>query len=227
MVAAEGSVVDVVTAATPEKPLLRGWLHQCAAFTALGAGLMLASVAPTTRAMLAALGFTASFVLLFGVSATYHRVTWSPAARAWMRRADHASIFVLIAGTYTPIAIAVLPPSLGQTLLAVAWGGALVGVVQSLFFIHAPKWVVAAIAVAVGWSVVPFWSEARAALHDREMGLIFAGGVAYTLGAVAYALKRPVLSPRVFGYHEVFHAFTLVGATLHFIAITWMVQRAP
>jgi hemolysin III len=210
-----------------DKPLLRGVLHQVAAVVAAVAGGALALWAPTPRGMWAALGFTASLVTLFAVSATYHRVNWSPAARAWMRRADHASIFVLIAGTYTPIAIAVLPPSLGQTLLAVAWGGAVIGVVQSLFFIHAPKWVVAIIAVAVGWSVVPFWSEARAALHDREMGLIFAGGVAYTLGAVAYALKRPVLSPRVFGYHEVFHAFTLVGATLHFIAITWMVQRAP
>jgi hemolysin III len=214
-------------ASTVEKPLLRGVLHQVAAVVAVIAGGTLAATAPTSRGMWAALGFTFSLVTLFSVSATYHRVNWSPSARAWMRRADHASIFVLIAGTYTPIAVAVLPPSLGQTMLTVAWVGALVGVLQSLFWIHAPKWVVAVIAVALGWSVVPFWSEARAALHDREMALIFAGGVAYTLGALAYALKRPVLSPRVFGYHEVFHALTLVGATLHFIAITWMVQRAP
>lgn len=210
----------------PDKPLLRGVLHQVAAVVALVAGVVLASSSPSSRGMWAAAGFTASLVTLFTVSAIYHRVNWRPEARARMRRADHASIFVLIAGTYTPIALTALPADVGRTLLTIVWVGAAVGIVKSLFFIKAPKWVAAVLAVGLGWAVVPFWSEARAALHDREMALIFLGGVAYTLGAVAYALKRPVLSPRVFGYHEVFHAFTLVGAGLHFIAITWMVQRS-
>ena len=210
----------------PQKPLLRGVLHQVAAVVALVAGGGLALSAPSTRGMVAAVVFTLSMVTLFTVSATYHRINWSPIARARMRRADHASIFILIAGTYTPIAISVLPSGLGGKLLLAVWIGAGIGVAQSLFWINAPKFVAAVIAVGLGWMVVPFWDEAREAITPTEFGLIFAGGVAYTIGAVAYALKRPVLSPRVFGYHELFHAMTLVGATLHYFSIASMVGRA-
>lgn len=227
MVASEGSVVDVVAASTPEKPLLRGWLHQCGAFTALGAGLMLASVAPTTRAALAALGFTASFVLLFGVSATYHRVTWSPEARAWMRRADHASIFVLIAGTYTPIALVGLPAAFGNRLLAVVWIGALIGVIQTLFWIRAPKVIPVILAIALGWCVVPYWSEARAALTAFQLGWLVVGGVFYTVGALFYAAKRPNPIPAVFGYHEMFHLCTIIAAVFHFMSVQSIIRGTP
>jgi hemolysin III len=212
--------------AAAEKPLLRGLLHQLAAACALGAGGVLVSVAPTPRAAAAAALYSASLVLLFAVSATYHRVQWSTRARAWMRRADHASIFVLIAGTYTPIALFGLPGPSGEQLLWAIWGGALLGVLQSLFWVSAPKPLTAALAVAVGWTLVPFWGEARAVLGGGQLGLVVGGGVAYTLGALAYASKRPNPRPGVFGYHEVFHALTIVGAGLHFAAVLQLVRGA-
>jgi hemolysin III len=208
----------------PVKPLLRGWLHQCAVFVAVGAGAVLTAVAPTARASLAAVGFTASFVLLFGVSATYHRINWSPAARAWMRRADHASIFVLIAGTYTPIALVGLPSAFGNRLLAIVWAGAAVGVLQTLFWIHAPKFIPVVLAVALGWVIVPYWSEAQEALSTRQLGLLLAGGIFYTVGALFYAAKRPNPVPAIFGYHEMFHLCTIIAAVLHFMSVQSIIR---
>lgn len=219
------------TAASPSeapgvKPLLRGVLHQFAGAAAAGAGVLLVSIAPTSRAAFAAGVFAASLVTLFAVSATYHRVHWSAPARARMRRADHASIFVLIAGTYTPICLLGLTPDLGSRVLAMIWGGALIGIAQSLFWISLPKVIPAVLAVAVGWTIVPFFGEARLALGDTSVLLLAAGGFAYTFGAVAYALKRPNPLPGVFGYHEVFHALTLIGAVTHFVAVTRLVLSA-
>ncbi|HEY1099177.1 MAG TPA: hemolysin III family protein [Myxococcota bacterium] len=222
------STADI--AAAPEalvKPRLRGVLHQGAAVVAVGIGVFLAVVAPNERAKLAGLGFAASLFTLFTVSATYHRVHWqTAAARAWMRRADHASIFILIAGTYTPVALVGLPEDLGNRLLLIVWAGALLGVLQSLFWIHAPKFVAALIAVALGWSITIYWTEARAALTDVEMLLLFLGGVFYTAGALFYALKRPVLWPKTFGYHELFHAFTLIAAAFHTVGVHSIIMRS-
>lgn len=209
-----------------QKPLLRGVLHQFAAVGALGAGGVLVSMAPTPRAAAAAALYAISLVVLFSVSATYHRVDWSPRGRVWMRRMDHASIFILIAGTYTPIALLGVSGAAGDSLLLAIWCGALVGVLQSLFWVGAPKVLTAALAVGVGWTLVPYLGEARRALGAVELSLILAGGVAYTSGAIAYALKRPDLRPGVFGYHELFHALTLVGATLHFAVVLRLVRAA-
>lgn len=209
-----------------EKPRLRGVLHQFAAPGALGAGLVLISMAPTARAATAAGLYALSLVVLFTVSATYHRVTWSERGRTWMRRMDHASIFLLIAGTYTPVALLGISGTAGDRLLLAIWSGALVGVLQSLFWVRAPKVLTAALAVAVGWTLVPYYEEARAALGAADLWLILAGGAAYTTGAVAYALKRPNLKPGVFGYHELFHALTLVGAGLHFTVVLRLVRSA-
>ena len=217
---------ESTSASVTEKPLLRGVLHQAAAVVALVAGVALTATSPSFKGALSAALFTVSLVTLFTVSATYHRITWSPKARAIMRRADHASIFVLIAGTYTPIAIAALPEATGRQILVVVWVGALIGVLQSLLWIQAPKAVAPIIAVALGWVVVVYWDEATSALLSMELGCVFAGGVAYTIGAIAYAVKKPALWPKVFGYHEFFHASTLVGATLHFIAIASMIGRS-
>ena len=206
-------------AAPAEKPRLRGVLPQWAALGALGAGVVLISLAQDARAATAAGVFAVSLVALFAVSAVYHRVNWSAAARARMRRLDHASIFVLIAGTYTPIAVLALPPDAGHSLLLAAWGAALLGILRSVFWIRAPKVVSALLAVAAGWTVIPFWGAARASLSPVELALIAAGGIAYTFGAVAYALRRPNPWPGVLGYHEVFHALTIVGAALHFTAV--------
>jgi hemolysin III len=209
-----------------EKPKLRGVLHQYAAPCALGAGLVLVTVAPTSRAMIAAALYAFSLMTLFTVSATYHRVNWSVQWRAWMRRMDHASIFILIAGSYTPIALLGLPEAAGNGLLLVTWGGALLGVLQSLFWVHAPKVLTAVLAVGVGWTVTPYFGEVRRSLDTTEFALLLIGGAAYTLGAVAYAAKRPNLWPGYFGYHEVFHALTLVGAGAHFAAVLKLVRAA-
>jgi hemolysin III len=214
----------LMTALAPAKPRLRGVLHQWAALVALAAGLVLVGVARGGHAALAGGVFALSLVALFTVSAAYHRVTWQPAARAWMRRADHASIFVLIAGTWTPIALLGLPPGSGTVLCGVVWGGALLGVVVSLFWAHAPKAVTAALCIALGWSLVPCFAVLRRALSPLELSLIFGGGVAYTLGAIVYATRRFDLRPAVFGYHEVFHALTLAGAALHFGAVLCLVR---
>ncbi|HEX5745867.1 MAG TPA: hemolysin III family protein [Archangium sp.] len=216
-----------VAEAVSEKPRMRGVLHQFAAAVALGAGLVLISMAPGARAATAAAVFALSLVTLFTVSATYHRVTWSVPARAWMRRMDHASIFILIAGTYTPVALIGLPEASGNSLLRAIWAGALLGVLQSLFWVDAPKVITAALAVGVGWTLVPYMGEAYRSLGVTQLALILAGGVAYTAGALAYASKRPNPRPGVFGYHEVFHALTIVGAVLHFIAVLLLVRSAP
>lgn len=207
----------------PEKPLLRGVLHQTAAWTTLGAGAVLVALAPTARAAAAAAVYSVSLVTLFAVSAVYHRVHWKrPQARARMRRLDHASIFVLIAGTYTPISLLGLGDDDGRSMLTMSWLGAAAGILLSVAWVNAPKFLVAGAAVAVGWTIAPYFDEARLLLGG-DIWLIFAGGVAYTLGALVYAVRRPNPWPRAFGYHEVFHALTLVGAFLHFVAIVRIV----
>jgi hemolysin III len=208
------------------KPLLRGVLHQSAAWYAFGAGSVLVAVASTPRKVAAAAIYSLSLVTLFAVSAIYHRVQWSERARAMMRRADHSSIFVLIAGTYTPIGLLALGGADGRRLLLLVWSGAAAGVMLSLFWVRAPKALVAALAVALGWTIVPYFNDVRRLL-DGQVWLILAGGIAYTAGAIVYALRRPDPWPRIFGYHEVFHALTLVGALLHFAVIVNIIRGAP
>ncbi|RYZ43388.1 MAG: hemolysin III [Myxococcaceae bacterium] len=209
-----------------EKPKLRGVLHQWAAAFAVGAGVVLVALAPTPRTALASALYSLSLVGLFTISATYHRVNWAPRGRAWMRRMDHAAIFLLIAGTYTPVAMLGLPEELGNRLMLYIYVGALVGILQSLFWVGAPKFITAALAVAVGWIMMPYFGEVFRALGAGGGGLIIAGGIAYTTGALAYAFKRPNPIPGVFGYHEVFHALTIVGAGFHFVLVLQMVRAA-
>ena len=208
-----------------EKPLLRGVLHHSAAWFSLGAGSVLVATARTPRAAIAAAVYCASLVALFAISAVYHRVQWSAAARARMRRADHASIFILIAGTYTPVSLFALGGDDGRRLLIMIWSGAAAGVLLSLCWVRAPKALTAAVAVAVGWMIVPYFGQVRSFLGGYGW-LILAGGIIYTVGAIVYALKRPDPWPRVFGYHEVFHALTLVAALLHFAVIVQIVREA-
>ncbi|MFL6244685.1 MAG: hemolysin III family protein [Thermoanaerobaculia bacterium] len=211
---------------TAEKPALRGVLHHSAAWYALGAGSVLVAMASTPRAAIAAAIYSLSLVALFTISAVYHRVQWQEErARARMRRADHASIFILIAGTYTPIALLALGNEDGRKLLIMIWSGAIAGVLLSLFWVRAPKALTAAVAVLVGWTITPYFGEVHRLL-GMAVWLILAGGIAYTAGAIIYALRRPNPWPRTFGYHEVFHALTLVGALLHFAVIVQMVRTA-
>ncbi len=206
-------------AAAPAKPLLRGVSHEIAAFVALAAWIALAAIAPSARGRAAANVYGASLFALFLVSALYHRPNWAPRARAWMRRLDHSAIFLLVAGTYTPVCL-LLPPRTGGPLLAVVWGGAAGGIVQSVLWVHAPKPLVAAVYVALGWAVLPVLPAIRTLLGPEALALLAGGGAAYTLGAVVYAARRPDPFPRVFGYHEVFHALVIAAAACHFAVVT-------
>jgi hemolysin III len=198
----------------PDKPLLRGVSHEIAAGLALSAWIVLALVAPSARARLAANVYGASLFCLFAVSALYHRPSWPPRARLFMRRLDHSAIFLLIAGTYTPFCL-LLPASSGEPLLLVVWGGAVAGVLQAVIWVRAPKALVAALYVLLGWVVVPVLPALRAALGVGAIALLAGGGAAYTVGAVVYASRRPDPFPRVFGYHEVFHALVIAAAACH------------
>jgi hemolysin III len=203
---------------TTPKPLLRGVSHEIAAGGALAAWIVLALAARSMRGLVAANVYGAALFGLFAVSALYHRPTWAPPARALLRRLDHSAIFLLIAGTYTPLCL-LLGDRRGTVLLAVAWTGAVLGMLQSVLWVRAPKPLVAAIAVALGWVVLPIITRIRGAVGAGGVALLLAGGVVYSFGAVVYATRRPDPSPRVFGYHEVFHALVIVAAALHLAVV--------
>lgn len=198
--------------------------HQWAAVVAAVAGAYLVSVSLDTTSRIAAAIYTASLVLLLAVSAVYHRFDWPHRTRMWLRRADHASIFLLIGGTYTPVTLLCLDAPDNLHLMVAVWSGATVGIVVSMFWPSAPKWVGAVLAVAVGYTIVPYFSRIARHMSSLELALIIVGGVAYTVGAVVYAAKRPNPWPRSYGYHEIFHTLTLVGAGLHFVAVTSIVR---
>ena len=186
---------------------------------------MLVAVSPSRRAAAAAAIYSLSSVALFTISAAYHRHRWTPRARALMRRLDHAAIFLLIAGTYTPLCLLGLPPELGNRILAYVWAGAAVGLVVTVFWVHAPKPLTAILCLAVGWTLVPYLSAVGAALGPSRIALMLSGGIFYSLGAVAYAAKRPNPLPGVFGYHEVFHACTLAASVAHFALVLGLVRK--
>jgi hemolysin III len=226
MRAPQEAALHATTSPPPTKPLLRGVSHEIAAGVALAAWIALAVLAPGARGRAAANVYGASLFTLFAVSALYHRPTWPPRARAFMRRLDHSAIFVLIAGTYTPFCL-LLGGARGAGLLAFVWTGAALGVLQSILWVHAPRAVVAALTVALGWVVVPVLPALRGLLGAPGVALLAGGGVLYTLGAVIYASRRPDPFPRVFGYHEVFHALVIVAAALHFAVAGRAVLALP
>jgi hemolysin III len=205
--------------AAPPKPLLRGVSHEVAFFVTLVAGGVLLAHAPNRAAMVGLGVYIASLATQFGVSALYHRPTWGPTGRRVMRRFDHAAIFVLIAGTATPFALT-LPHQASLNFLGVLWAGAAVGVLRALFWIDAPKVLVAVLAVALGLANLFFVPALQAVAGPLAVWLIVAGGVFYITGAVVYATKKPNPWPTVFGYHEIFHALVIVAAVCHFVAIS-------
>jgi hemolysin III len=208
-----------MTAPSRIKPRLRGVSHQVAAMISAPAVALLWLGAGTGSARLGAAVYGASLVVLFSISAFYHRPTWPPLARDWIGRLDHSAIFLLIAGTYTPFGL-LLGPAGGTTLLAVVWGGALLGVLSSLVWPDAPKPLRAALYVALGWTFLAKLPALLQAAGPLAFGLLFAGGVVYTAGALVFALQRPDPFPRVFGYHEIFHLLVVVAAALHFAAVS-------
>jgi hemolysin III len=203
----------------PVKPRLRGVSHQWAFFVSLALAPVLLVIAPDGKARLAAGIYSLSVSGLLGTSALYHRHDWTHRARMWMRRLDHSMIFVLIAGTYTPFALLVLEGGVARAILIVVWAGALAGIVVNLFWTSAPKPVTAAIYIALGWVAVVAMDDMWREIGPVGVGLIIAGGLMYTAGAVIYALRRPNPIPDVFGYHEVFHALVIAAAATHFAAV--------
>jgi len=202
--------------ATPRpKPLLRGVSHEIAAGVALAGLVALVLLAPGPRARVGAMVYGCSLVALFSVSALYHRPAWSPRARLWMRRLDHSAIFLLIAGTFTPLCLR-LGDARAYTMLAVVWAGAGIGILRALLWPRAPRGVATALYLLLGWAAVPLAPAMYRALGPGAMALLASGGLLYTVGAVIYATRRPDPFPRVFGYHEVFHALVIVAAGLHF-----------
>ena len=208
-----------------DRPLLRGMLHGGAFLASCVIGVLFVLAAPTDR-LLPALAFALSATVMLGTSTIYHRVRWKrTATRLWMRRADHAGIFLLIAGTYTPVGLISLHGSWRVTILAIVWSGAAVAVLMKFCWVRAPKWLAAAVGVALGWAGVAALPEV--VKHDgiTPVILLAAGGLAYTAGAVVYATKRPDPFPKVFGYHELFHALTIAALTCQYVAVAFFVVR--
>lgn len=207
------------------KPTLRGVSHEVfAAIVVVGAGIFV-HAAIGARARVACGIYAASLAVLFAVSALYHRPQWNPEARQWMRRLDHSAIFVLIAGSYTPFCL-ILEGHGGRTLFVIIWGCAALGVARALFWVQAPKILVAILALGMGWVVLGYMRDLYAVIGLAPLVWVGAGGIAYTAGALVYALKKPDPWPRSFGYHEVFHAFVIIAALLQFRGIVMALEGA-
>ena len=206
-------------------PRLRGVSHMIAFFAALVAGPPLVASSATALARTASTIYAVNLVLLFGCSALLHRVKWSDAAVPWLRRLDHSIIFVFIAGTYTPLTALALGTETARLLLTTVWIGAIVGVLVTLFWIDAPRWVTAGGYIAVGWIALVASPALWRSLDATQFALLTAGGLLFTFGAVVYALRKPDPLPQTFGYHEVFHALTLIGFTLHVVAVLSLTGR--
>ncbi|MET0736469.1 MAG: hemolysin III family protein [Microbacterium sp.] len=207
-----------VDAANPElKPSWRGWIHAATFPVAVVAGIVLIVVAQGAPAKWACAVFMVTSLLLFGNSALYHRFNWGPKTRAILKRIDHANILLLIAGTYTPVAVLALPPDQGILLLSLVWGGALLGILFRIFWIDAPRWLYVALYLVLGWAAVMYMPQLFQA-NVAMMFLIIIGGLLYTVGAVAYALKKPNPWPGHFGFHEIFHVCTVLAFLCHWAA---------
>jgi len=200
-------------------------LHQGALVVAIGAGIAVIADTDGGRSTVAAAVFAGSAATMLAISSTYHRIIWSPRARMWMRRADHAGIYVLIAGTYTPVGLLALHGAVQKVVLSVVWTGAAAAILLKLVWVHAPKWLSAVIAIALGWIGVAAIPQLLHADGLTPVVLIAAGGLAYTCGGIVYARRKPDPVPTVFGYHELFHALTLVGLALQYVAIVFFVIR--
>ena len=202
------------------KPRLRGWLHAGTFPVAVIAGLVLIILAPAGRARIGAVVFVITAAMLFGTSAVYHRGNWSQKVHQVLKRLDHSNIFLIIAGSYTPFALCLLPTEQARTLLITVCAGALGGVAFRVLWVDAPRWLYTPIYVALGWVAVFYFTPLLAGGGAAVMSLIVAGGVLYTVGAVVYGTKRPNPSPRWFGFHEVFHACTVAAFITHFVAVS-------
>ena len=216
-----GAAQDAASALAQKfsKPRLRGVSHQWAFFVSLIAGAALIVAASGTREVVAASIYAFSLSALLGTSALYHRITWRPGPRRWMRRLDHAAIYLLIAGTYTPFGLLVLSGAWRWTVLPVVWGGALAAILLKVAWVDAPKWLAAAIGIALGWIGIIALPQLWERTGPAGVLLLAVGGVLYTGGAIVYARGRPDPVPAVFGYHELFHALVIAAAACQYAAV--------
>jgi hemolysin III len=208
------------------KPSWRGWIHLGTLPLAIAAGIVLIVLAEGVAATVTSAIFAVSSWLLFGISGTYHRFNWGPRAKVILKRLDHANIFLLIAGTYTPIAWLALPPDKGVFLLSLIWSGALLGIAFRVFWISAPRWLYVPIYLGLGWAAVLYIEDLFVA-NPATMILVIVGGLAYSVGAVVYGLKRPNPIPQHFGFHEIFHVLTVVAFLSHWTAVLLIAMNPP
>lgn len=208
------------------KPKLRGWFHLVTSPLALAAGVVLIVLAPTGPATAAAAAYMATAVVLFTTSAIYHRGNWSPRAERRLKRLDHANIFLLIAGSYTPFGVLALHGDTRVAVLTAVWGTALLGVAFRVFWVDAPRWLYVALYLGLGWTAGFFVPQLIHGAGVPAFVLIATGGLLYTLGGVVYGLKRPNPSPKWFGFHEIFHACTVAAFACQYIAASFVVYRA-
>ena len=202
------------------KPRLRGWLHAGVVPFTLAAGVVLVVLSPTAASRVGSAVFATSALVLFTVSAVYHRGTWSPRVWRFLRRFDHANIFLLIAGTYTPFTLLLLQGTPRVVLLVVVWTGALLGVLFRVFWIDAPRWLHVPIYVALGWAAVFYFGDFVHSASAAVIVLMVAGGLIYTVGGLVYGFRRPDPSPRWFGFHEVFHSLTIAAFATHYVGVS-------
>ncbi len=225
MTTTEPTAVALVAAL---KPRLRGWLHAYAAAVSIVTGVVMVAVVAALRGtetgVVTAI-YAATVTLLFGTSALYHRRTWSPRGQAIMRRLDHSMIFVFIAGTYTPIAALALTGTASTAILVTVWAGAGAGVALKVIWPGSPRWLSVPLYIGLGWAAVFVMPQILHNVGVAALVLIVIGGACYTIGGVVYGLKRPDPYPGTFGFHEVFHAATLVAALCHYVAIWLTVLR--
>ena len=207
------------TAKPAVRPTLRGVSHQYAFVVAVGAGVVLVVLADGSLARVGAAAFAVTVALMFGVSALYHRITWRPRPRRWMARADHASIYLLIAGTYTPFCLLALDGAWRITVFTIVWSGALVAIAVKFAWVEAPKALGAAVAVLLGWVGVVTLPQLIGRIGVAPTTLLIVGGGLYTAGALVYAFRRPNPSPRVFGYHEIFHALVVAAVACQYVGV--------
>jgi hemolysin III len=210
-------------AAREIRPRLRGWLHLVAFPLTLVAGTVLVALSPDGRARWATGVFAGSACLLFGISALYHRRTWGPRAGAVLRRLDHSNIFLLIAGTYTPFALLLLDRDDARILLALVWAGALAGIAFRVFWVGAPRWLHTPVYLALGWAAIFWLGDFAATAGPVVLTLIIVGGGLYSLGGMVYGFRRPDPAPRWFGFHEVFHSFTIAAFVVHYVGVSMVV----
>lgn len=227
MMPAEQGASEPAAALSLVKPKLRGWIHAGTTPLALAAGIVLIALAPSRSSRISATVFTVTAIMLFGTSAVYHRGTWSPHVRGLLRRLDHSNIFLIIAGSYTPFAVLLLPADRARTLLLLVWGGAIAGVLFRVLWVGAPRWLYTPIYVALGWVAVVYLPDFLRRGGVALLVLIVVGGLLYSLGALIYGIKRPNPIPRWFGFHEVFHTCTVLAFVVHYIAVSFAVYAAP